>query len=91
MKHIRATSPPKYATCGIYIYIAKTNLAQHYKKISFCHFHLSVHVANKWPHVWSVLDPGVAKYIFGRVYSNTRVHCAMCTVIHVADSLPRVS
>jgi len=47
-------------------------------------------VANRWPRVWSVLDPGVTKYTFGRVYSNTRVLCAMCTVIHVADSVTRV-
>jgi len=65
------------------------------KKLTFCHFHLAtctdtVHVSNRWPRVRSVLDSGVAKYTFGRVYSNTRVHCATCTVIHVANCLPRV-
>jgi len=65
-------------------------------KIStICHFHLAtctdtVHVANRWSRVWSVLNPGVANCTFGRVYSNTRVHWATCIRIHVADSLPRV-
>jgi hypothetical protein len=37
-----------------------------------------------------VLDPGVAKCTFGRVYSNTRVQLDTCIKIHVSDSQPRV-
>jgi hypothetical protein len=65
------------------------------KKPAICHVHLAtctdiVHVANRWPRVLRVLDPGVAKCTFGRVYSNTRVQLDMCIVIHVSDCLPRV-
>jgi len=50
----------------------------------------TVHVANSWPCVPLVLDPGVTKCTFGRVYSNTRVQLDTCIKIHVSDCLTRV-
>jgi len=49
-----------------------------------------VHVANSLPRVRHMLDPGVTKCTFCRVYRNTRGHCATCIKVHVADSQPRV-
>jgi len=65
------------------------------KKPAICHVHLAtctntVHMANRWPRVLRVLDPGVAKCTIGRVYSNTRIQLDTCIVIHVSDCLPRV-